>query len=126
MASPAQMQQLKITKSVLIPNLMFFHPKWLDEDFKNAAGSIIMVLRSTERSNLKRLLSQSLNLDRCVAKFGDLVQMLLKVDVKEFKQPKLEEVNSWRDFLIYLVCIIGEYQNWNPNFIQPDNQIKSK
>ena len=125
MTNPTQMQHLKISQPKLIPNLMFFHPKWLDEKFRNSVGSTILVLGPTERSNLKRLLSQSLNLDRCVAKFGDLVQMLLKVEVTEFKRPKLEEINSWRDFLVYLVCLIGDYQNWNPNFIQPDTQIKS-
>ena len=119
------MQQLKITKSIMVPNIMFFHPKWLDENFKNQAGRVILVLRPTEKSNLKRLLSQSLSLERFVMKFGDIVQLLLKAEIQEFKEPKVDSINSWTDFLVYQIAIIGEYQGWDPKLIVPTGQVKS-
>ena len=122
--SEKQMSHLKISQSKKIPNAMFFHPKWLDEKFTNAAGSVILELRPTEKSNLKSLLVQSLNLERCVTKFGDLVQLLLKVGITEFKLLPVNELDSWHQLLINIVCIIGEHQGWNPHMIQPASEIK--
>lgn len=104
--------------------MMFFHPKWLDEKFTNAAGSVILELRPTEKSNLKNLLVQSLNLERCVTKFGDIVQMLLKAGIKDFTSVQEDEVDSWHQFLVYIVNIIGDHQGWNPNMIAPMNEVK--
>ena len=125
MTSNKQMNQLKISQSILVPNLMFFHPKWLNEKFTNAAGSVILELRPTEKSNLKSLLVHSLNLERCVTKFGDLVQMLMKVGITDFKPVKTEEINSWHQLLVNIVSIIGDHQGWNPNMIQPASEIRT-
>ena len=118
------MAHLKISKSTKIPNLMYFHPKWLDERFTNVSGSVILELRPTEKSNLKSLLVQSLNLERCVTKFGDLVQMLLKAGVMEFKPLAINEIDSWHQLLVYIICIIGDHQGWNPHLIQPASEIR--
>ena len=47
------MAHLKISKSIMVPNMLYFHPKWLDEKFYNLAGAVILDLRPTEKSNLK-------------------------------------------------------------------------
>ena len=104
---------------------MFFHPKWLDEKFRNAAGSVILELRPTEKSNLKSLLVQSLNIERCVTKYGDIVQMLLKAGIKDFNTVEVSKIESWHQFLIHIVAIVSDHQGWNPNMIQPANELKS-
>ena len=119
------MSHLKISKSTTVPNIMYFHPKWLDEKFRNAAGSVILELRPTEKSNLKSLLVQSINLERAVTKFGDIVQMLLKAGINDFTALEVDKIDSWHQFLVYIVCIIGEHQGWNPNMIQPANEVRS-
>ena len=93
MTNSTQMSHLKITKPIKVPNIMFFHPQWLDQKFKTVSGSVILELRSTERTNLKRLLLQTLNLDRCVTKWGDIVLLLKKAGVTSFSHPKVDEID---------------------------------
>ena len=119
------MTHLKISKSMMVPNLLYFHPKWLNEKFTNAAGSVILELRPTEKSNLKSLLVHSLNLERCVTKFGDLVQMLFKVGITDFTPVPTGEINSWHQLLVNIISIIGDHQGWNPNMIQPASELRS-
>ena len=117
------MDHLKIRQPIRVPNLMFFHPKWLDNDFKNMVGSTILQLRPTEKSNLKRLLFQTLNIDRCVTKWGDIVQMLLRANVTDFTPIGLHQVKSWHELLIYIVNIIGQHQGWDPKMIAPPSNL---
>ena len=120
------MAQLKLKTSIVVPNLMFFHNKWLDEKFTNMFGSVILELRPNEKSNLKRLMAQTLNLERCVAKFSDIVQMLLKVGVTDFTKPALKDIKSWAQLLVFFVAIIAKHQGWNPDNISRKNEVKSK
>ena len=122
----SQMKHLRINRPIDLPNLMFFHNQWLDKEFTTVIGTVILRLRPTEKSNLKRLMAQTMNLERCVAKFGDLVQMLLKVGVTNFAQPKLEDIKSWHQLLVYIIAIIGKYQGWDPNLIAAASEIKPK
>ena len=120
-SSPKQTAALGIQDPMMIPNISFFHPKWLDEKFKNSAGSVILDLRPNERANLKRLFFQSFSLDRCVTKWGDLVQVLLKAGITDFTFEDLKKVKSWHQLLIYFVNIIGQHQGWDPAMIaMPD------
>ena len=120
------MAQLKLKKPMIVPNLMYFHNKWLDEKFTNAFGSVILELRPNEKSNLKRLMAQTLNLERCVAKFSDIVQMLLKVGVTNFDRPAIKDIDSWAKLLVFFVAIIAKHQGWNPNQISRKNEVKVK
>ena len=121
-----QMAQLQIRSPQKVPNIMFFHPKWLDEQFLNVAWSVILQLRSTEKSNLKRLLLQSISLDRCVTKWGDIVSNLLRAGVDDFSPIKLEEVKSWHQFLVYIVNLIAVYQGWDRKLIALPDTRKNK
>ena len=120
------MAHLKLKAPINVPNLMFFHNKWLDEKYTNVFGSVILELRPNEKSNLKRLMSQSLNLERCVAKFSDIVQMLLKVGVTNFDKPAINDINSWDSLLVYFVAIIAKHQGWNPDSITRKSEVKVK
>lgn len=120
------MAHLKLKKPINVPNLMFFHNKWLDEKFTNAFGTVILELRPNEKSNLKRLMAQTLNLERCVAKFSDIVQMLLKVGVTNFEKPAIKDIDSWTQLLVFFVAIIAKHQGWNPELITRKNEIKTK
>ena len=108
----------------MVPNIMFFHPKWLDKQFENAAGSVILKLKPTEISNLKRLFNLTFSLDRSVTKWGDLVQLLLKADVTDFKHIDLKHVKSWHQLLVYFVNIIGQHQGWDPAMIAPPSELR--
>ena len=120
------MAHLKLRTAIDVPNLMYFHPKWLDENFTNNLGNVVLQLRPNEKSNLKRLLSQTLNLDRCVAKFADIVRMLLKVGVKDFNKPTLKNIGSWDQLLVFIVAIIAKHQGWDPSQISAKNELKVK
>ena len=120
------MAHLQIRQPEKVPNIMFFHPKWLDEKFLNVAGSVILHLRSTEKSNLKRLLLQSISLDRCVTKWGDIVSNLLKAGVEDFSPIKLDDVKSWHQLLVYIVNLIAVYQGWDPKLITLPDTRKNK
>ena len=111
------MDHLKIREPINVPNLMFFHPQWLDQKFTNVAGSVILQLRTTEKSNLKRLFLQAISLDRCVAKWGDIVTILLKAGVTDFECPKLDQISSWHQLLVYIVNLIARHQGWDPKMI---------
>ena len=126
MTSQKQMAQLRLKQAKPVPNLMFFHAKWLDEKFTNISGQVILQLRPNEKSNLKRLMGQTLNLDRCVAKFQDIVKMLLKAGVKDFKKPNVKDIDSWHQLLVYIIAIIAEHQGWDPNTIPVNSEIKNK
>ena len=120
------MAHLKLRKAIDVPNLMFFHPKWLDENFTNNLGNVVLQLRPNEKSNLKRHLSQTLNLDRCVAKFSDLVHLLLKVGVTNFEKPTLNTIGSWDQLLVFIVAIIAKHQGWDPSAITTKTELKVK
>ena len=120
------MAQLKMKVPITVPNLMFFHTKWLDEKYTNISGKVILELRPNEKSNLKRLMGQTLNLDRCVAKFSDLVKMLLKVGVTDFKKPQVRNISSWHQLLTFIVAIIADHQGWDPNTITVKDEVKVK
>ena len=120
------MAHLKLKTPIMVPNLMYFHNKWLDERFTNMFGSVILELRPTEKSNLKRLMAQTLNLERCVAKFNDLVQMLLKVGVTDFSKPTIKDIKSWDQLLVFFVAIIAKHQGWNPDTIARKSEVKVK
>ena len=120
------MAQLNLKVPLTVPNLMYFHSKWLDEKYTNLAGQVILELRPNEKSNLKRLMGQTLNLDRCVAKFQDIVKMLLKVGITDFKKPQIKNITSWHQLLTFIVAIIAEHQGWDPNLITAPNEIKIK
>ena len=120
------MAHLKIKVPCTVPNLMFFHSKWLDEKYTNLSGQVFLELRPNEKSNLKRLMGQTLNLDRCVAKFSDLVKMLLKVGVTDFTKPQVRNISSWHQLLTFIVAIIADHQGWNPNMITISNEVKTK
>ena len=120
------MAQLKLKTPILVPNLMYFHNKWLDEKYTNMFGTVILELRPNEKSNLKRLMAQTLNLERCVAKFSDIVQMLLKVGVTNFAKPAIEDIKSWDQLLVFFVAIIAKHQGWNPDSIARKSEVKSK
>lgn len=119
------MTHLQITSPIMIPNIMHFHPKWLDIQFKNEAGSVILNLKPTEKSNLKRLFNQTFSLDRLVTKWGDLVQTVMKAGITDFTQPDLKHVKSWHQLLIYFINIIGRHQGWDPNMIALPNEVRT-
>ena len=120
------MAHLKLKTPIDVPNLMYFHNKWLDERFTNTFGSVILELRPNEKSNLKRLMAQTLNLERFVAKFTDIVQMLLKVGVTDFSKPTIKSIKSWDQLLVFLVAIVAKHQGWNPEMITRKNEVKVK
>ena len=118
------MTHLNITTPRMVPNIMFFHPKWLDKQFENNNGTVILNLKPTEKSNLKRLFNQTFTLDRSVTKWGDLVQTLMKAGINDFTQLDLKHVKSWHQLLIYFVNIIGQHQGWDPNMIAHPNEVR--
>ena len=120
------MAQLNLKVPLTVPNLMYFHSKWLDEKYTSLSGNVILELRPNEKSNLKRLMGQTLNLDRCVAKFPDIVKMLLKVGITDFKKPQIKNITSWHQLLTFFVAIIAEHQGWDPNLITAPNEVKTK
>ena len=120
------MAQLNLKVPLTVPNLMYFHSKWLDEKYTSLSGQVILELRPNEKSNLKRLMGQTLNLDRCVAKFPDIVKMLLKVGITDFKKPQIKNITSWHQLLTFFVAIIAEHQGWDPNLITAPNEVKTK
>ena len=120
------MAHLKLKAPIQVPNMMYFHNKWLDEKYTNAFGTVILELRPNEKSNLKRLMAQTLNLERCVAKFTDIVQMLLKVGVSNFDKPNIEDIQSWDQLLVFFVAIIAKHQGWNPEHITRKSEVKTK
>ena len=120
------MAHLKLKSPISVPNMLYFHNKWLDEKFTNVFGKVILELRPNEKSNLKRLMAQTLNLERCVAKFSDIVHMLLKVGVSNFEKPAIKDIDSWDKLLVFFVAIIAKHQGWNPEMFSRKSEVKVK